>query len=205
MPPARSTATTIQVSKDEHDGPQKAKNDLTRENRGLKSDNKKLAHELKGKEAELKAVLEERDRLKRNYDSLMTKMQNKRKKAKTTKCERADDIVGFISAHVKDELCRNVKFTTNSKQLGKVTKKVWDAIKGKHKLEQAPINLSWEEFHRIYAPTVASEVSDRRQCCQTRGQAAAQGELIWTHLRLILATANPKSALLCPHSYPSFL
>ena len=92
MPPARSRATTIEVSKEEHDVPQKAKNDLTRENRGLESENKKLGYELKGKEAELKDVTEERDRLKRNYDSLMTKMQNKRKKAKTTKHERADDI-----------------------------------------------------------------------------------------------------------------
>ena len=206
MPSTRTTATTIQVSKEEHDGPRDAKNTLTRENRDLKSDNKKLANELKGKEAELKgkeaelkAMSEERARLKRNFDSLMSKFQNKRKKAKTTKYEQADDIVGFIRAHVKDELFRNVKFTTSKKQLAKVTKKVWDAIKGKHKLDQAPINLSWEEFNRIYAATVASEVSDRRQYCQTRGQAAAQGELIWTYLRLILATANPKSALLCPH------
>ena len=147
----------------------------------------------------MKDVSEERDRLKRIFDSLMAKFQSKRKKSKTTKCERADDIVGFVSAHGEDELFRNVKFTTNSKQLGKVTKKVWDAIKGKHKLEQAPISLSWEEFHRICAPTVASEVSDRRQHCQTCGQAAAQGELIWTYLCLVLATANPKSALLCPH------
>ena len=211
MPSTRTTATTIQVSKEEHDGLRDAKNTLTRENRDLKSDNKKLANELKGKEAELKgkeaelkAMSEERARLKRNFDSLMSKFQNKRKKAKTTKYEQADDIVGFIRAHVKDELFRNVKFTTSKKQLAKITKKVWDAIKGKHKLDQAPINLSWEEFNRIYAATVASEVSDRRQYCQTRGQAAAQGELIWTYLRLILATANPKSALLCPH-HPSLL
>ena len=199
MPSTRTTATTIEVSKEEHDGLRDAKTALTKENRGLKSDIKKLANELKGNEAQLKAVSEERDRLKRNFDGLMAKMQNKRKKSKTTKYERADDIVGFIGACVKDELFRNVKFTTNSKQLQKVAKKVWDAIKGKHKLEEAPINLTWEEFNRIYAATVASEVSDRRQYCQTRGQAAAQGELIWTYLRLILATANPKSALLCPH------
>ena len=50
----------------------------------------------------MKDVSEERDRLKRNFDSLMAKMQNKRKKSKTTKYERADDIVGFIGAHVED-------------------------------------------------------------------------------------------------------
>ena len=55
MPSARTTASTIQVSKEEHDGPRDAKNALTREKRGLKSDIKKLAHELKGKEAELVA------------------------------------------------------------------------------------------------------------------------------------------------------
>ena len=183
MPNTSTTASTIQVSKEEHDGLRDAKTALTRENRGLKSDIKKLANELKGNEAELKAVSEERDRLKRNFDGLMAKMQNKRKKSKTTKCERADDIVGFIGACVKDELFRNVKFTTNSKQLQKVAKKVWDAIKGKHKLEEAPIDLTWEEFHRICAATVASEVSDRRQHCQTRGQAAAQGELTWKYSR----------------------
>ena len=77
MPSTRTTATTIQVSKEEHDGLRDAKNTLTRENRDLKSDNKKLANklkgkeaELKGKEAELKAMSEERARLKRNFDSL---------------------------------------------------------------------------------------------------------------------------------------
>ena len=108
MPNTRNTATTIQLSKEEHDGLRDAKNALTRENRGLKSDIKKLAHELKGKEAELKdkeaelkAVSEERGRLKRNFDSLMAKMQNKRKKAKTTKYEQADD-VGLRCANTRE-------------------------------------------------------------------------------------------------------
>ena len=212
MPNTRNTATTIQLSKEEHDGLRDAKNNLTRENRGLKSDIKKLSHGLKGKEAELKdkeaelkAVSEERGRLKRNFDSLMAKMQNKRKKAKTTKYEQADDIVGFIRAHVKDELFRNVKFTTSKKQLAKVTKKVWDAIKGKHKLDQAPINLTWEEFNRIYAATVASEVSDRRQHCQTRGQAP--NHRLQISARNIAVDSSPaerralEAALQCPNLY----
>ena len=50
-------------------------------------------------------VTEEHNRLECSCESLMNKMQSKnKKKGKTTKCERADAIVGFVAACAKDEL-----------------------------------------------------------------------------------------------------
>ena len=201
----------LQNLKDEKTTLEKEKKRLAGDLRAAHGELKEKEVELKSKEAELALAGQARDRYKRDYDSLLLKMQSKRKKGKTTKYEQSDDIVKFIGAYVKDYLFRNVKFTPTTKQLQAITKKVWDGIKGKHKLEQAPINLKWDEFHRIYAPVVASEISDRRQYTQTRGQAAAKGEISWMFLRLIVAIALSRFGLLTqnlllllPH-FPSLL
>ena len=91
---------------------------------------------------------------------------------------QSKDVTAGIHTFVRGVLARNVKFLPSEHSVESAMTKLWNGIKGEMKLEEAPFQLTFDSFCQIYTQTLVAEISASRQYVQTRGQAAAKGELI---------------------------
>ena len=134
----------------------------------LDRENKEHLKQIESAEDDCQKVMTENDEPKAKFQKPSSK------KGKTAaKFMQAEDVNNAIDAHVKDHLFRIVKFAQPGKELNSATQMVWLAIKDKLKLETGPKKLDLAEFTEIYSSHVSTAISDRRQCAQSRSQAAA--------------------------------
>ena len=121
-------------------------------------------------------------------------------KTKSTKLEQMDDVKREITFQMKDTF-RSIKFAQAGQELVTATERVWKGVKARLKLDQPPHSLVSEEFLRIYAPVVQTELSLCRQYVQSRSQEAAHGKYYFGPLTLNHGNLTPYFGLSCPVFY----
>ena len=162
----QAVLTDLKAALDEKKSLQKDNKALTDENTKLTQENEQLTEDLEGYE-EIKAKYE--------------KMSAKKPRGKgkqgliSRKEEQNSDVVKAISSHIKEVLFRTHKFVLPGDELTKAAKLVWVAIKDNLKLDKGPSALTQDDFVEIYDSVILSELSARRQYCQTRCKLAADG------------------------------
>lgn len=125
---------------------------------------------------------EDRDKRIAALHEEIRKLKSKRSSKFGRKADQKTDVNKTVDKYIKQVLFRNTKFAQpgshimDDSELKVATKKVWEGIKGRQRLDKGPDALSEDDFIEIYGSQVLKTLSDCRQYIQSRCAVCIKGK-----------------------------
>ena len=177
----------LKVSKRTYEKLKSDLKELRKELSDQKKENNKLGKATSGKDKSLKDALAQVESLKNDKVGLEKALEEAEtalhkimdgKKKKSMKPFWKQDVCLAIDPFVRDILTRTYKFANSTKVLRVLTKKVWDKIKDKLKLEEGSRPMKYAKFEEIYLSYVKDRINYHRHYVQSCTQAASKGTIL---------------------------